>query len=175
MTELVPEPLTKAAFAPFGTVIELDGAETFMINEGTTQRFHALASLDVQADEGEGILSVFRASAHTFPIELSMMECHPLGSQAFVPLNQDAPWLVVAAPGPLPTAETCRAFIARGDQGVQYARGVWHHPLLSLTDNADFLVADRKGPGENLQEVAFDGAPAVIRLDAFSRSLEGTS
>ncbi|MCY1176174.1 Ureidoglycolate lyase [compost metagenome] len=82
-----------------------------------------------------------------------MMERHPLASQAFVPLSGRAYLVVVAPAGPAPQVEDLRVFLARGDQGVNYAPGVWHHPLLALDEVSDFLVIDRGGPGDNCDEV----------------------
>ena len=94
---LAIEPLTKAGFAPFGTVIERDGAEILMINEGTTTRYHALSDVDVASGGGRPILSIFAGTPRPVPIAISMMERHPLGAQAFMPLS-DREWLVVVAP-----------------------------------------------------------------------------
>ena len=166
---LVMEPLTKAAFAPFGTVIERDGAEIRMINEGTTTRYHALSGVDVAAGGGTAILSIFAGTPRSVPIEISMMERHPIGSQAFMPLS-DHDWLVVVAPtngdDSAPDFNGLRCFHARGDQGVSYAPHVWHHPLL-VRQPQDFLIADRAGPeGEsdsaNLQEHWEDSPVAVV-------------
>ena len=166
---LAIEPLTKAGFAPFGTVIERDGAEIVMINEGTTTRFHALSDVDVAADGGRPILSVFAGTPRPVPIAIAMMERHPLGSQAFMPLSDDD-WLVVVAPtnedDSAPDFAGLRCFSARGDQGVSYAPHVWHHPLLVLKPQ-DFLVVDRAGPagedgGANLQEHWAGDAVAVV-------------
>ena len=168
---LVMEPLTKAAFALFGTVIERDGAEIRMINEGTTTRYHALSGVDVAAGGGTAILSIFAGTPRPFPIEISMMERHPIGSQAFMPLS-DHDWLVVVAPtngdDSAPDFNGLRCFHARGDQGVSYAPHVWHHPLL-VRQPQDFLIADRAGPeGEsdsaNLQEHWEDSPVAVIEI-----------
>lgn len=161
--ELTPAPLTKERFARFGEVIEIAGAERILINEGTTERFHALAKLDIENEGGEPILSVFRATARPAPIKIAMMERHPLGSQAFYPL-QKAAWLVVVSAAETPAPENLEAFLARGDQGVQYARNVWHHPLLIIEPAQDFLVADRQGTGENLEEVWFEKATASLQL-----------
>lgn len=156
---LTPEPLTAGAFAPFGTVIEARFEASYLINEGRTRRFHALAATDPGAD-GEIVLSVFRGTPWPSPVTIRMLERHPLASQAFVPMERH-PWLVVVAE--VPNAAACRCFLARGDQGVQIARGVWHHPLLVLQPLQDFLVADRVGPGDNLEEVFFpDGEAAVL-------------
>ena len=147
MIRLVPRPLTPGAFAPYGEVIQTDGATRFSINQGTTTRFHALATADPGPD-GATIVSIFRGTRRPMPLQLSMLERHPLASQAFVPLSPDD-WLVAVASEPTAGAVIC--FRARGDQGVNYAAGVWHHPLLVLTAQQDFLVVDRDGPGENLE------------------------
>jgi ureidoglycolate lyase len=154
--KLIIEPLTAGAFAPFGMVIETEGAESFPINGGTTTRFHALAEADA-GPSGTAILSIFRATRWPQPVEIAMLERHPLGSQAFYPLSPDD-WLVVVAGGERPTADDLRLFRASGCQGVQYARGVWHHPLLILAERQDFLVVDRQGPGENMEEINLDAA-----------------
>lgn len=142
------EPLTRAAFAPFGDVIQTEGAEHFPINGGSTERFHALARTEV-LEGGEAIISVFRAAPRALPFTLQEMEYHPLGSQAFYPLS-GLPYLVVVAPkGPPPASDALKVFLARADQGVNYAPGVWHHPLIGLYETSDYLIVDRRGPGNN--------------------------
>jgi len=150
MRTLTPEPLTADAFAPFGDVIEAsDRAEVIPINYGWTTRFNALS--DVAVGDGHAILSLFRSKPLT-PLVLKIFERHPLGSQAFVPM-QGRPYLVaVAPPGEFDPAAV-RVFRAQPHQGVNYARGTWHHFLLALEAESDFLVVDREGPGDNLDEV----------------------
>jgi ureidoglycolate lyase len=150
MRNLAPEPLTADAFAPFGDVIEAsDRAEVIPINYGWTTRFNALS--DVAVGDGHAILSLFRSKPLT-PLVLKIFERHPLGSQAFVPV-QGRPYLVaVAPPGDFDPAAV-RVFRAGPQQGVNYARGTWHHFLLALDAESDFLVVDREGPGDNLDEV----------------------
>lgn len=150
---LKAELLTAAAFAPFGDVIEADPATAFEINAGFTTRFHKLATADT---DDRVILSIFKGRPR--PLSVAMLERHPLGSQAFVPLG-GADWLAVVADAPTP--EACRLFRCRGDQGLQYARGIWHHPLLVLGEAQDFLVVDRDGKGENLEEVFLDSEIAL--------------
>jgi len=142
------EPLSAAAFAPFGDVIEARPETAVEINAGYTTRFHALATAET---DDKVIMSIFQGRPR--PLEAAMLERHPLGSQAFVPLGGQ-PWLVVVAEQADPTA--LRAFLCRGDQGVNYRAGVWHHPLLVLGDAQDFLVVDRAGQGPNLEEVFFE-------------------
>ena len=150
---LPPQPLTRDAFAPFGEVIEAsDAAQHFTINGGNTERYHDLAAIEPGAD-GKVIVSIFRGQPRQLPFTVEMMERHPKGSQAFIPMP-GRPYLVVVAPaGAKPTVDNLRVFLARGDQGVNYATGVWHHPLLALDGICDFLVVDRSGPGHNCDEV----------------------
>ena len=150
MRTIVPEQLTADAFAPFGDVIEAsDQAEVIPINYGWTTRFNALT--DVAVGDGQAIISIFRSKPLTTPV-LKIFERHPLGSQAFMPL-QGRPFLVaVAPPGDFDAAKV-RVFRAGAHQGVNYAKGTWHHFLLALETESDFLVVDREGPGENLDEI----------------------
>jgi ureidoglycolate lyase len=151
MLTLPIAPLTKAAFAPFGEVIETKDAKPKLINDGFAQRFDGLARIDVAAEGGAVNISLFSGSLRPSPILIKVMERHPLGSQLFMPLNE-MPWLVVVCNDPRVPA-SYRAFAATGQQGVNYARNTWHHPLLVLTDASPFLVVDRGGPGDNLEEV----------------------
>lgn len=147
MRTLVVEALAPAAFAPFGEVIATDAAQTIhAVNDGTSQRFHALGRVD--SDGGTTVLSIFRAQPRMLPFTVAMLERHPRGSQAFVPLS-GAPYLVVVASDP---ATAPRAFLARGDQGVNFHKGTWHHPLLALERESDFLVVDREGADDNCDE-----------------------
>jgi ureidoglycolate lyase len=159
MITLKLEPLTRVSFAPFGDVIEIDGAQHFPINQGFAERFNDLAHVDVGADGGSVNISIVSAVVRPRPIGLKLMERHPLGSQIFYPL-QDRSWLVVVCAEPQ-DAKSFRAFMATGRQGINYARNTWHFPLLVLEAESRFLVVDRKGPGTNLEEMWID----EIRLD----------
>ena len=154
-TALPIEPLSRQAFASFGEVLMLDDAKHYPINEGTTERFHALAGVDATEQGGQPAISLFRGQPRPLPLSITVMERHPLGSQAFVPLTQspEDEYLVVAPAGEF-RASGLRAFLARGFQGVSYARGVWHHPLIALHRVSDFIVVDRIGSGNNCDEIA---------------------
>ncbi|MBS1210174.1 MAG: ureidoglycolate hydrolase [Proteobacteria bacterium] len=157
------EPLTHAAFQPFGEVIEASEAVPhYLINAGNTERYHDLTRLDPGPD-GKLIASIFRGQPRALPFTVAMMERHPLGSQTFMPLSGRPYLVVVAAPGPAPTTTGLHAFLAQGHQGITYAKGVWHHPLLALTAVSDFLVLDRSGPGPNCDEVLLNPT-ALITL-----------
>jgi ureidoglycolate lyase len=151
MNTLAIEPLTRESFAPFGDVIELAGAKQIPINLGTTIRYHDLANIDVETEGGRPLVNVFRGQPRTLPFEVKMMERHPLGSQAFLPLTSK-PYLIVVAPAGELECSRLRAFVTRGWQGVNYAKGVWHHPLIALGEVSDFIVIDRGGEGTNLNE-----------------------
>lgn len=154
-------PLTAQAFAPYGDVIEMENAERIPINQGTTVRFHDLAKVELNNVGGKPIISIFESQPRPLPIKLEVMERHPLGSQAFYPL-QNREWLIVVSGGDDPLAfENLEAFRATGKQGINYASNVWHHPLLVMDADCRFLIIDRKGPGNNLEELEFE---AVIHL-----------
>ncbi len=148
---LVPEPLTREAFAPFGEVIEAGAGERRVINAGYAVRWHNLARVDVTAAGGASVVRVFEAAPRPLPIASTMMERHPLATQAFVPM-EDRGWFIVVAAADAPLVPAAlRAFHASGRQGVNYGRNVWHHPLLVVAPQR-FLVVVRDGPGDNLVE-----------------------
>ncbi len=150
-------PLTRAGFARFGDVVEIDGSDSFAINDGTAMRFNDLARVDVSTQGGRAALSVFRGQPIRFPLQVSEVERHPLGSQAFVPMGAIVFLVVVATDAADQRPGEPFAFLSNGRQGVNYARNVWHHPLLSLGAVSDFLVVDRAGPGENCDVAALPG------------------
>jgi len=147
------EPLTPRAFAPFGEVIEAAGPPDRLINGGLCGRWHDLARPDIV--EGRAGISLFRADARALPLALDLMERHPLGSQAFLPM-EGTPWLVIVAPDVGGAPARPRAFRAGGHQGANIGRGVWHAVLTPLGPPGLFAVVDRIGPGANLEEHAID-------------------
>ena len=164
MRELTPEQLTAEAFAPFGSVIEAsDEAVKLDINQGHAVRYDGLAEIDVADGGGAGVISLFRARPLSEPV-LKTFERHPLGSQSFVPLS-GRPYLVAVAPAGDFDPVGIRLFRAEGRQGVHYLKGVWHHFLLVLEEDSDFLVIDRAGPGDNCEEVELAPNNAIwVRL-----------
>lgn len=147
-----PEPLTREAFAPFGDVIQIDGAKQFEINSGYTTRVHDLIDIQLAGENARAQMSFFLGRPR--PLEITMLEKHPLGSQAFYPLD-DKRWLVVVADEP--RRDCVRAFWATGRQGVNYHRNIWHHPLLVLAPQ-QFVIIDRAGDGQNCDEQSLDMA-----------------
>jgi ureidoglycolate lyase len=159
-------PLTPEAFAPFGDVVDGVGGHPITINEGFAERVNGLAKIDIQGQSGTVNLSLFVARSRPQPIAIRMMERHPHGSQMFYPL-QDRPWLIVVCDDPHRPA-SYRAFRATGQQGVNYARNIWHHPLLVLADGERFLVVDRgdtsSTPLNNLEEIWLDATHTLQLL-----------
>ena len=154
-TLLLPQPLTREAFAPFGDVIDTAGSRSFPINAGMVERFHDLARIDVSAQGGAPLLSVFRGQPYALPLPVRFVERHPLGSQAFVPLGEAAFAVIVAPPGDTVEPDDLRAFIGNGRQGVNYRPGTWHHVLLVLEQPAAVDHQEVGGPGNNCDEHHF--------------------
>lgn len=161
MTGITAEPLSADAFAPFGDVLEVRGAPDRVINRGLCGRWHDVARLDFGPGGRAGI-SMFLAEARTLPYRLDLLERHPEGSQAFLPMHgQD--WLVIVAPDESGRPGTPRAFMAGGDQGVNFHRGTWHGVLTPLHDPGLFAVVDRIGEGANLEEYTLD-PPMMVEI-----------
>ncbi len=149
---LIAEPLTARAFAPFGDVLEATGTPDRMINAGLCARFHDRAQIDIS--EGRAGLSIFDAVARALPYSFDLVERHPLGSQAFVPMTP-APFLVIVAPDEDGAPGDPRAFLTNGAQGINLHRGTWHGVLTPLSSPGLFAVIDRIGEGTNLQEFRY--------------------
>ena len=154
MRTLAAEPLTRDAFAPFGQVIEMEGAHHYPINAGNCERYHDLARVELGGVHARPLISLMHSRHFSLPLELKMVERHPLGSQAFYPLSAN-PFLVVVAPDESGTPGTPRAFLTAPGQGVNIAMNTWHGVLTPLEADADFLCVDRGGEGNNLEEHFF--------------------
>ncbi|MGB8812293.1 MAG: ureidoglycolate lyase [Paracoccaceae bacterium] len=150
------EPLTASAFAPFGDMLDASGAPDKLINAGLCGRYHDRATLDF-GPEGRAGISIFSAEPRSFPYALDLIERHPDGSQAFLPMTQH-PFLVVVAQSP--TGKP-RAFLTNGAQGINLHRGTWHGVLTPLQAPGLFAVVDRIGATANLEEHRFV-APWII-------------
>ncbi|MGH6927552.1 MAG: ureidoglycolate lyase [Dongiaceae bacterium] len=152
---LRPVPLTRDLFAPFGDVIETRGHPHYTINSGYAERYSDLAQIDIGERDGRVRVNIFHARERDLPMPIRMVERHPLSSQMFVSLAGEPFLVVVARPGHQPGPKDLHAFVTDGGQGVNYARGTWHHPLIAYGSASDFLVIDRSGPGRNVDEIVF--------------------
>lgn len=157
------ETLTPAAFAAYGDIIDAAGAPTSMINNGKCARYNNLAQLDFDA-RGQAGISVFEGQPYTLPHSLTLVERHPLGSQAFIPMS-DAPFLVIVAEDVGGTPGNPRAFMAQRQQGINIHRNVWHGVLTPLKTAATFAVIDWIGEQTNLEEYRFD-TPWIVDVRA---------
>jgi ureidoglycolate lyase len=151
MTNLVikPKPINKENFKKFGDMITTDDIKPLEINDGYAKRYDGIANLDTKKDDGESIISIFSALKRSFPMKVDMMEKHPLGSQAFIPMKETTFLAFVAPVGDKPDLSKAEAFIIPKGIGVNYNAGIWHFPLIA-TEDMNFLVVDRKGSGDNL-------------------------
>ncbi len=158
------QPLTKEFFLPFGEVIACENNNFFHINDAHTERYHALTQTEIIGEARTGI-SIFRNIKTTqIPFEISMLERHPNGSQAFIPM-QGQQFLVVVAPSlnsGEPDLSQLKAFMTDGSQGVNYRVGTWHHPLLTLESPSDFAVVDRIGHGHNCDVFEFQNNIQIL-------------
>ena len=156
MTEikLQIEPLTQQGFAAYGDVIEVNDANQIIsINQGLADRHHDLAEVDINDENGRAIISIIDTQNISLPLRISVMERHPLGSQAFVPIGNN-PYLVVVTESGEFDYHKMKGFLAGPNQGVNFAKGVWHHYCMSLYEPNQFLVVDRGGQGKNCEFVA---------------------
>ena len=150
MRTLRLEPLTSAVFAPFGDVLEATG-DFRLINAGLCRRHHDRARLDFApevSDQNRAGISIFQADPRALPYEFDLIERHPEGSQAFIPMTRD-PFLVIVAITPEATPQ---AFLTNGAQGINLHRGTWHGVLTPLAAPGLFAVIDRIGASPNLEE-----------------------
>lgn len=149
---LLLQPLSAAAFEPFGQVIEAaPGATPVRINDGFAHRYDSAAAVETAQGGGAARVSIYRTRRRELPLQLSVVERHLLGSQLFMPLAALRFVVVVAAAGPPPLISQLRAFQVGAGQGVNLAPGTWHHPLLAL-DDGDFFVMDRRAPAGGAQD-----------------------
>ena len=144
-----PTKISRSNFAAYGDLISVEDIKSVDINSGYAKRFDDIADLNTSKDGGKTIVSIFSALKRTFPMKIDMMEKHPLGSQAFIPMKETTFLVLVAPKGERPLIEKIQSFIVPPGIGINYKPGTWHFPLIS-TEDMNFLVIDRKGSGENL-------------------------
>ena len=151
MTEKIikPIPITKENFAKYGDMISTKDIKPLEINNGYAKRYDGIANLNTSSDNGETTISIFSALKRNFPMKIDMMEKHPLGSQAFIPMKETTFLVFVAPKEEKLDLNKIEAFIIPPGIGVNYKPGTWHFPLIS-TEDMNFLVVDRKGSGDNL-------------------------
>ena len=159
---IVIDPLTTRVFAPFGDVLDTEGAPDKIINQGLCGRYHDRAALDF--GDGRAGISLFLAEPRSLPLTLDMVERHPEGSQAFLPMT-DAPFLVVVAPDADGAPGRPQAYLTAPGQGINFHRGVWHGVLTPLHAPGRFAVVDRIGRGPNLEEHWFETPYVIVPKD----------
>ncbi len=154
--KLAVVPLTQDAFAPYGDVIESEGRDSYFINNGMAERFHALARVETKGDEAYPVISLVKSKKFDVPRHVDHVEHHPMGSQAFLPIDQTPFVVVVAKAGEAPTPDQLQAFVTNGRQGINYHAGTWHHVLLTPYGAMDFLCVDWVVEDNNCIDHFFD-------------------
>lgn len=164
MQTITAVPLTQEAFAPFGDVIEINGVKHFSINDGAIERYHDLATVDMgEENDARPLISILSSNSVTsLPAQIKLVERHPLGSQAFVPMCDSPMVVVVALAGETVRVENLHAFVTNGQQGINYRPGIWHMPLVAPKLEQRWLVVDRGGSGNNCDELYFEGDPIYV-------------
>ena len=156
-----PVKISKENFSNYGDLISTNNIKPIDINDGYAKRFDNLANINTLKDQGKTIVSIFTALKRNFPMKIDMMEKHPLGSQAFIPMKETTFLSFVAPPGESPEISKIQSFIIPPKSGINYKPGIWHFPLIS-TEDTNFLVIDRKGKGENLIIHRFDKEKIIL-------------
>jgi ureidoglycolate lyase len=160
MREILLQPLSRDSFRPFGDVIQVEGSSSFPINHGMCERYHDLAKVETTGENPRVLISLLRGKPYQLPLKFDMVERHPLGSQAFIPLSTNPFLVVVAYDGPMGASDPI-AFMTKPGQGVNIHRNIWHGILTPLDAVSDFVVVDRGGDGINLEEY-FYREPFII-------------
>ena len=157
-----PIKITKKKFSKFGDLIDTTKKTPININNGYAKRFHDLIKIDTSKKKGKATVSIFKAKKRKFPMKIDMMEKHPLGSQAFIPMD-DTKFLIFVAPrGKKPDTNKIQSFVVPKQTGVNYNAGIWHFPLISMK-NMNFLIVDRKGKGNNLVIYKFKKDKIILK------------
>jgi ureidoglycolate lyase len=163
--KLAVQPLTSAGFAPFGDVVEFEGHDSFPINKGMADRYHALADVELAGEQARAIISLVESRKFDLPRRVDHLEYHPLGSQAFLPLDASPFIVVVCSAADQPQLDKLQAFVTNGRQGINYRLGTWHHVLLTPYAAMRFICVDRTGPGDNCIDFFIpDSAQRIIEF-----------
>jgi len=164
MIKLKAEPLTSERFAVFGDVVETSRGSSDPMNAARFERFDDLCKIDLVRD-GRVAVSIARCrTPSSLPLRVDMLERHPLGSQAFIPLSPCKMVVVVAPPGESVDSEAIRAFVTNGRQGFNYHRGTWHMPLISFAAGQEYLIIDRGGKEPNCDQHTL-AEPILLEAD----------
>ena len=159
-----PISINKENFSVFGDLITSNDIDPIDINAGYAKRYDNLANINTEKDGGKTIVSIFSALKRSFPMTIDMMEKHPLGSQAFIPMKETTFLCFVAPPGDKPDINKIQTFVIPPKMGINYKPGIWHFPLIS-TEDTNFLVVDRKGSGENLIIYNFNKEKIILEYE----------
>lgn len=153
------EPLSTINFFVYGDVIEFRGRTRI---KGRHEQYPDLAQIQTGGLPAISANLVHQAEAIELPFDLQSLEKHPVGGQLFAPLNHEPYLIVVALGGDKPDLSTIKCFRAERGQGIVYDQGIWHHPLLALKDQAEFLMINPGNVEGNSREYVLK--PNAFRL-----------
>lgn len=159
MIQIAAQPITAKAFAPFGDLLDCAGDPDAIINLGKCGRYHDRAQMDF--DSGRAGISFFKAELRALPYEFGLLERHPLGSQAFIPMSEHG-FLVIVAEDTNGAPTNPQAFLTNPGQGINLHKGTWHGVLTPLGGSGQFAVIDRIGAETNLEEFMLETPHFVV-------------
>ena len=162
--KIKPKKITKENFLKYGDLISKENIQSININNGYAKKFNNLVNVDISKNNGETNISIFQTLKRSFPMHIDMMEKHPEGSQAFIPMKETVFFVLVAPQGKKPNIKLLESFMVSKKTGINYKPGIWHFPLIS-TEDMDFLVVDRKGDGENLIIHNFEKEKIILEYE----------
>lgn len=166
MRTLAATPIDAARYAPFGAVVAAhEAAPPRIANHGAAVAWDGLATLlDTRGGSSSMRASLFRCKPlEESHLEIRRLERHPCSTQLFVPMMASRYLVVVASGGDEPDFSTLAAFLVGGDQAITYAAGTWHHPMIALDRETDFVnVVGSAGDAADCDERSFD--PPMVRV-----------
>lgn len=135
-------PISREAYAPYGSLIAADEALPFRYaNMRTAKRFDHLAEIDnLRAESAKLNLCVFSCSPLIeTSLQMKLLEKHQYSTQVFMPMTNNAKFLVIVCLGEdEPDLSTLMCFEAGNGQGISYRPGVWHYPMTAIGERVDF-------------------------------------
>ena len=153
--------ISKDNFSRYGQLITTQNILSQEINEETTKSFYDLVDIEIYGEDKECRINIFKSTKRIFPLEINMLENHPLSSQAFIPLQKTNFIVVVAPISNEPDINLIETFLISPEEGINFKPKVWHFPLIA-TENSNFLTIDKKDSENNLEIYNFQNNDKIL-------------
>jgi len=153
--------ISKDNFSKYGQLVSTKDIESQNINEETTKSFYDLVNIEIYGDDKKCRVNIFKSIKRNFPLEVNMLENHPLSSQAFIPLQKTNFIVVVAPISSEPDINLIETFLISPEEGINFKPKVWHFPLIA-TENSNFLTIDKKDSANNIEIYNFQNNDKIF-------------